>query len=80
MTDRPDPVLEAWRSGDEERFIRELSRANIESAYRPRDEFDVDVDPKSLRGQILATRDAYEAMPRWLRFTARILSKIRELG
>jgi len=64
----------AQQSGDDEAFIRELSKVNIENAYRPRDEFDVDVDPESLRGQILAMHDAYAALPWWLRALARIMA------
>lgn len=69
-----DPVLEAWKSGDEEAFIRELSQVSIRNAFRPRDEFDVDVHPESLRGKVLASYDAYDALPRWLRVLSRLMA------
>lgn len=47
-----------WSDETEARFITELSVANIESAFRPRDEFDEDVDPETLRGKVLAWYDA----------------------
>lgn len=71
---KSDPVLEAWKAGDDEAFIRELSLFSIRNAYRPRDEWDVDVHPESLRGKILASYDAYDALPRWLRILARVVS------
>lgn len=72
MTDRDERIIQAWREGDDETFIRELSLANLESAYRPRDEWDEWTHPDSLRGHILATRDAFDALPWWLRMLARI--------
>ena len=49
----------------------------MEHAFRPRDEWDVDVDPESLRGKILEIYDAYDAMPWWLRMLARIVARFR---
>lgn len=74
MGENGDPVLEAWRAGDDEAFIRELSLFNIERAFRPRDETDFDVSPDSLRGQILATYDAFAALPWWLRALSRVIA------
>ena len=56
-----DPVLDAYLSGDDEAFVRELSLNSIAHAFRPRDEFDVDVDPESLRGKILKLNDEIDA-------------------
>lgn len=64
---KSDPVLEAWLAEDDEAFIRELSLFSIRNAFRPRDEGDMDVHPDSLRGKVLASYDAYDALPRWLR-------------
>lgn len=74
VTERDERIFEAWRTYDDETFIRELSLANIESAFRPRDEFDVDVHPESLRGKVLASYDAWGAVPRWLRILSKIMA------
>ena len=70
-----DPVYEAWQSGDDETFIRELSLNSIEQAFRPRDEWDIDVHSESLRGKVLAMYDAYAALPWWLRMLAKIAAR-----
>ena len=55
-----------------------LGEVSIESAFRERDEFDVDVHPDSLRGQVLALYDeadrVWDASPRWLRVLARVMA------
>ena len=55
----------SWRPWDElgwsDEFMAEVQRAAIESAFRPRDEWDVDVDPESIRGKVLADMDALDA-------------------
>jgi hypothetical protein len=72
--ERDRAILEAWATGDDETFVRELSLNNIEQSFRPRDEFDVDVHPESLRGKVLAYYDALAALPWWLRVLARVMA------
>ena len=69
-----DPVEQAWNAGDDAALARALSMVSLEQAFRPRDEWDVDVDPESLRGRVLASHDAYAALPRWLRILARAMA------
>jgi len=54
---RDQRIIEAWQTGDDETFIREISLANLEAAYRPRDEDDADVHPASFRASILRIYD-----------------------
>lgn len=65
-SERDERIIEAWRTGDDETFIREISMANLEAAYRPRDEWDNDLHPDSFRAHILAVREAFAAIPWWL--------------
>ena len=49
-----------WSDEREVQFLTALSEWNVANAWRPRDEFDVDVHPESYRGQVLAHYDALD--------------------
>jgi hypothetical protein len=59
-----DPVMQALVDADgdyfDPAFLTALSQWNIDRAWRPRDEFDVDVHPESYRGKVLAFLDAID--------------------
>ena len=59
--DKPEEIKKHW-----------MNVGTLEDLFRPRDEFDVDVDPDSVRGRALALLEAYEATPRWLRWLSRV--------
>jgi hypothetical protein len=78
-SDDPD-----WSDETEARFITELGMWNMEHALRPRDEFDVDVDPETYRGKVLAFYDAMDdvrariaALPWYRRWPLVVLARLR---
>ena len=77
MSERDDSIIRAWREEDDETFVRLISESNLDAALRPRDEFDVDVHPESLRGKVLEFYDAMDRLPWWVRLGGRIMARLR---
>lgn len=78
-------MLRALEAADGDWFdptvIRTLSEWNLANALRPCDEFDVDVDPRTYRGTVLAYYDAIDEAHAQMKrsMVGRLLLRLRRL-